>query len=74
VPSEYATCKELLNSLFTPDEVESIARFNTTTQRFELCDFESDNDFAIVDGEGYIVQMKQDKVVVFSGSSTRALC
>jgi uncharacterized protein YkwD len=70
VPSEYATCKKLLNSLVTPDEVESIARFNTTTQRFEFCDFECDNDFAIVAGEGYIVRMKQDKVLVFPGSST----
>jgi len=70
VPYEYATCKKLLNSLFTSEEVENIARFNTTTQRFEFCDFESDNDFAIVAGEGYIVRMKRDKVVVFSGSST----
>jgi uncharacterized protein YkwD len=70
VPSEYATCKKLLNSLGTPDEVKSIARFNTTTQCFEFCDFESDNDFAIVAGEGYIVRMKKDKVVVFPGSST----
>lgn len=70
VPSEYATCKKLLNSLATPDEVENIARFNTTTQCFEFCDFESDNDFAIVAGEGYIVRMKKDKVVVFPGSST----
>jgi len=70
VPPEYSTCKKLLNSFVTPDEVESIARFNTTTQRFEFCDFECDNDFAIVAGEGYIVRMKKDKVVVFPGSST----
>jgi hypothetical protein len=60
VPPEHATCQGLLAFLGNATEIESVARFNTTTQQFEHCDFSGGTDFPIVAGEAYEVRMLVD--------------
>ena len=60
----------MLTSLGTQEEVISIVRFNTDTQQFETCDFEGQQSFPIIGGGGYILWMKKEKEVVFSGEAS----
>jgi hypothetical protein len=69
-PAEHDTCLELLANLGTPAEIKSIARLNPILQRFETCDQQGGQDFPIVLGEGYVVQMATAKTVNVSGEPT----
>lgn len=53
------TCQELLDSLGTPEEVDSLYRLDAPTQRFERCNPQAGVNFAIQLGEGYIVLMRK---------------
>ena len=66
VAPEHGTCLGLLSAIGTSDEVESIARLNTATGRFERCDYTGDIDFPITAGSGYIVMMNTAKTVRFT--------
>lgn len=67
------SCFELLSVLGGSSSVQSISRFNTTTQLFEVCAYSgstaSGENFSIRDGEGYQVRMKADKTVVLNGAA-----
>ncbi len=67
VPDNTATCQDLLASIGTSDEIESISRFNTDTQSFDVCDFAGGEEFPIVNGEGYLIRMVTDKEVTLPG-------
>lgn len=73
VSSSTDSCFELLSVLGGASAVQSISRFNTTTQLFEVCAYSgataAGENFSIRDGEGYQVRMKADKTVLFNGAA-----
>ena len=73
VPAGY-TAFDLLADLGTEAEIEKIQRYNATTGEFETARYDSGvpagTAFAILPGEGYIVSMRVDKSVAFSGQVT----
>jgi uncharacterized repeat protein (TIGR01451 family) len=67
VPPEHSTCSAFLASLGSAEEVESISRFNAQTQRHETCYHGGGDEFIIEAGAVYMVKMKVEKAVTFSG-------
>lgn len=68
VAVEHSTCSGLLRALSDAGDVIEVSRFNPGTQVFESCDFDGGQDFPIVLGEAYVVQMKRTKTVEFVGT------
>jgi len=72
IPSGY-TSYDLFDALGTETEVEKIQRYDPDSQTYKTTTYDSngtpDGDvFDIVSGEGYLVYMKMNKLVSFSGA------
>ena len=56
LPADLASCQDLLAFLNPASEIDSIARLDAVTQRFEVCDGTGDVNFPLMPGEGYVVR------------------
>jgi hypothetical protein len=73
VSSTTDTCYELLSILGGMVAVQSISRFNTATQLFEVCGFSGSTavgeNFPIREGEGYQVRMQTSRWGGYCGAT-----
>ena len=69
VPAKHATCKALLTDLARPDAIDYLDRYNPTTQQFERCTGQDEQDFPIVAGEGYVLRLKTAAALPLAGEA-----
>jgi hypothetical protein len=67
VPIKHATCRALLSDLAMPEAITGLERYNPATSQFERCDMPGGTDFPIEVGEAYVLRLKTDKILTFSG-------